>query len=324
MKNVLILSAGRRVELVQHFRRAAASLTSDIKIIAADASELAPALYAADKWVRLDRADSETYVERLRDVIIGHDVGVVVPTIDPELSVLARHRVDIERDTGARILVADERTISTCNDKVLTAGYLEAQGFGVPPLVTDPVALTDSDFPVFLKPRSGSSGVGATVVNTREELAHLLANTENPMVQQIARGQEYTVDCFSDFEGVPLSAVPRLRIALRGGEILQGRIERNADITDQVVPLLEKLRVPGPSTIQCFLDNGNVQFIEINPRFGGGAPMSIAAGADSCLKILKLMNGEGLEFSDAFEHGLTFLRFDQAICLDAAGEVVTR
>lgn len=278
----------------------------------------------ADDRVQISHIDNFDYIPSLLSAIERFDVKIVVPTIDPELKLLAHHKKEIEEETGAILLVADADTIAVCNDKTLTSEFFTQAGVEVPELIDDPLLLDDSSFPVFLKPKSGSSGIGATIVHTREQLAHLHRNTNAPMVQTLATGQEYTVDCFSDLEGRPLSVVPRVRITVRGGEILQGRVERNSKIESDARRILEKIRIPGPSTIQCFADGETVRFIEINPRFGGGAPMSIAAGADSCAKLLQLLNGENLEFDSEFTDGLTFLRFDQSICLDPRGEPVLK
>ena len=47
--NVLILSAGRRVELINCFKEARDNLRIKGKVIAADLSDTAPAIYHADK-----------------------------------------------------------------------------------------------------------------------------------------------------------------------------------------------------------------------------------------------------------------------------------
>jgi len=66
----------------------------------------------------------------------------------------------------------------------------------------------------------------------------------------------------------------------------------------------------GQNTIQCFLRDGKPLFIEINPRFGGAANLSIRAGADSPSYLLRLMRGETLESClGQFTNHLTMLRF---------------
>lgn len=313
MTNILILSAGRRVELVQAFQRTLQERLPGSKVVAADAQRLAPALYRADEAVILPRLTASTYLDELRKTIVAFDIQIVIPTIDPELPLLATHRQEIETRTGARVVIAEPWVTRICNDKILTQKHICANGLLAPFTYDFKTDVADKDFPVVVKPRAGSSSVGVHIAYSREELNYFTPRTKEPMVQHLVRGDEYTVDCFCDFNGNVVTVVPRLRIATRAGEILKGRIVKDRDIIMAVKSLLQCLPIPGHSTVQCFKTERGVEFIEVNPRFGGGAPMSIAAGADSCSNLLRLVQGERLSYHDDYEDGLTFLRYDQAV-----------
>jgi carbamoyl-phosphate synthase large subunit len=313
--NVLVLSAGRRVELVQAFQKAMQDHAPGSKVVAADAQGLAPALYHADEAVLLPRVNDPTYLESLCSAITEHRISLVVPTIDPELPVLAELRPEIEARTGTRVMIAEPWVTRICNDKMLTQDHVVRNGLLAPQLFERPDEMGVEDFPAILKPKAGSSSIGVHVVDNREQLDYLLPRTADPMIQELVIGDEHTVDCFCDFEGSIVSIVPRLRIATRGGEILKGRISKDPEIITAVKALLTSLPMPGHSTVQCFKTERGIEFIEVNPRFGGGAPMSIAAGADSCANLIRLLRGEALDYTEDYEDGLTFMRFDQAIMI---------
>jgi len=57
-----------------------------------------------------------------------------------------------------------------------------------------------------------------------------------------------------------------------------------------------------------------VKFIEINPRFGGGVPLSIEAGADFPKWILQETTGRALR-TRRLAYGLTMLRYDAEVWL---------
>ena len=78
----------------------------------------------------------------------------------------------------------------------------------------------------------------------------------------------------------------------------------------------------GHITIQCIKTEKGIKYIEINPRFGGGAPMSIQSGADSCENLYRLLKGENLEYNENYRDNIMFLRFDSSICLDENMEIV--
>lgn len=316
--NILITSAGRRVELVQCFQAAAHRLSLASRVIAADLSPESPALYFADDSRTVPPVLDYDYVPRLIEIANQARIALIVPTIDTELLALAQNKSRIERETSAKVLISDEAVVSVCRDKRRTQEFFESNGFGAPNMVSDAqIALGEVALPAFVKPAGGSSSVNAFPARTREELDFFVRYVPNPIVQEYVAGQEFSVDAFSDFEGNPISVVPRVRLATRSGEISRGRVVRDRQIQDQVLHLLDRLRPTGPVTIQCIRsEDGVVRFIEINPRFGGGAPMSIKAGADSCEKLYRLLRGEQLAFDDSWRHNVLCLRFDQTVVVE--------
>lgn len=315
MRNILLLSAGRRVELVQCFQKALAKKSPNSKVVAADAQSLAPALFFADEAVLLPKISEAGYKEALVKIIVEKEIDLVIPTIDPELPILAGIKSEVETDTDATIMIAEPWVINICNDKVLTHQHVTQNGLLAPVIYASESELSVENFPIILKPRAGSSSIGVNVVDSIEDLHFLIPRTKDPMIQEMIYGEEYTVDCFSDFSGEIISIVPRLRIATRGGEILKGRIVKDPDVISASKSLLKSLPMPGHSTIQCFKTKRGIEFIEVNPRFGGGAPMSIEAGANSCERLIDLLDGHSLTYDDKYADGLTFLRFDQSIVL---------
>ncbi len=316
--NVLILSAGRRVELISCFKRAKERLKIKGTIVAADASELAPALYFADINEVVPRiSDNDAYIRAIRDICGNFNISLVVPTIDTELLLLSERKAEIE-DTGAKVLVSEKEVMEVCRDKKNTQAFLEKNGFLVPHMLSDeelmePEKLT---YPLFIKPRDGSSSINAFQVHNEEELKLYLKLIDKPIVQKYIDGTEYTVDVFMDFESNIITTVPRIRIATRSGEIAKGVIRKDREIIEDVKKLMGILKPIGHITVQCKKTERGIEYIEINPRFGGGAPMSIMAGADSCENLYRLLAGEKLKYNEHYRENLTFLRFDQSIMLN--------
>lgn len=315
--NVLILSAGRRVELVNCFKKAAGELKISGSVFAADCSLTAPALYFADKFRQVPRIDSGEYIKALIDICNEDNISLVVPTIDTELLLLAENRKKMEEKTNARILVSDLSVVNICRNKLNTQSYMEEHGFKVPHLYTAQELRNDNiKYPLFVKPIDGSSSIDTYKVNNRQELDAILTLVKNPMVQDYMDGEEYTIDVFLDFDGKIITMVPRLRIAVRSGEILKGRIVKDAAIMEDVRRLMKELKPIGHITVQCRKTYRGIEYIEINPRFGGGAPMSIMAGADSCKNLYRLLRGEVLTYNEDYRDNVTFLRFDSSIMLN--------
>lgn len=315
--NVLILSAGRRVELVNCFKSAAKALGIEGNVLAVDCSRTAPALYFADRGIMLPRIKSGDYVEAIIDICKREHVTLIVPTIDTELLLLAEQKDRIEKQTGAKLLISDIEIIKICRNKLVTQKFMEENGFLMPRLLqTEELKAEDLPFPLFMKPIDGSSSIDAFKVNNRDELDTYIKLIKEPIVQEYIAGEEYTVDVFLDFDSNIISVVPRVRIATRSGEISKGRIVKDREIIADVTRLMEVLKPIGHITVQCKKTDKGVAYIEINPRFGGGAPMSIKAGADSCQNLYRLMRGEKLTYNEDYRENVTFLRFDSCIMLD--------
>lgn len=321
--NILILSAGRRVELTQCFQKAAKKLGVPSKVVAGDCSETAPALYFADNFCKLPRISEPDYIPSIIETCKREKIALIVPTIDTDLLLLSEHKQEIEEETGAKLLISDYNAVSICRDKIKTQRFLEEHGFGVPKMYSEEdLSGQDLLFPLFIKPKSGSSSVNAFKVHSQQELNIYRNLVTDAIVQEFMEGDEYTVDVFLDFAGNVITVVPRLRMATRSGEISKGKIVKDREIIEDVKRLMKVLQPTGHITVQLMKTASGIKYIEINPRFGGGAPMSIQSGADSCENLYRLMSGEQLAYNEDYQDKLLFLRFDSSICLNEQMEIV--
>lgn len=313
--NILILSVGRRVELVKCFKKAAKDLKINSKIIAADLLATAPAIYFADNYYLIPRIGSDNYIERIIDICNEENIQLIIPTIDTELMILANNKDYIENQTNARLLVSDLSVIEICRNKINSQNFFEEKGFGVPKLIKN-INSNNFEFPVFIKPIDGSSSINTFKVNNQKELEFFNSYIKTPIVQELVSGKEYTIDVFLDFDSNIITVVPRQRLAVRSGEISKGKIIKDRDIIDDVIKLMKVLKPIGHITVQCIKTAKEIIYIEINPRFGGGAPMSIKAGADSCKNLFKLLQGKKLSYNEDYKENVLFLRFDDAIMIN--------
>jgi len=321
--NILILSAGRRVELVQCFKKAAQKLNINSSIVTGDYSETAPANFFSDKAYKLPKISDSDYISSIVEICSKEKISLIVPTIDTELLLLAEQKQYIESSTNAKLAISDYEVIDICRDKIKTQYFMENNDFGVPKMISLDENFTNLQYPLFIKPKSGSSSINTFKVNNSDELLTYKSIINEPIIQQYIEGEEYTVDVFLDFDSNVISIVPRLRIATRSGEISKGRIEKDRQIIDNVKELVKALKPIGHITVQLMKTEDGIKYIEINPRFGGGAPMSIQAGADSCENYYRLLLGEKLEYHENYRENITFVRFDSSICLDDSLNVIT-
>ncbi len=313
--NVLLTSIGRRVALARAFRKELADYSPG-RVLGADVSTLSAGFHDSDGGFLVPRCTDPDYIPRLLDITRREKVSVIVPLIDTELAVLARHREDFLRE-GCHAIVSDLEQVLVTRDKARTAERFRQLGFEVPRVydaaeLTRPEALT---YPLFLKPSDGSSSIGASRVDSPAELRLRLDRTESPVVQSLERGEEFTIDVFADLGGKTRCVVPRKRLEVRAGEVSKGLTVKDRDIMGAAARLVDTLGgCRGCVTLQCFrTGDGRLVFFEANLRFGGGYPLAYEAGANFPGWILRMVSGEEIPSFDGWEDRLLMLRFDEAV-----------
>jgi carbamoyl-phosphate synthase large subunit len=319
---VLFTCIGRRVSLLQGFQRAARELHLPAVFCGTDTGRLSPALQLCDEALLVEPTSHPDYLGQLLSIVRTHGVHLLVPTVDLDLRLLAEHKGQFE-ELGCRVLVSDPDVIDLCQDKRRTFGFLTKHGFGTPRTMSIRTALAadrrgELGWPCFLKRWDGSASRDTAVVHDRGELRFFSRRIPNAICQEFIEGAEYTCDVYVDFARRVRCVVPRRRIEVRAGEVSKGQVVKHAEIMDQVRRVVELLRAgPGVITLQLFLTgDGRIKFTEVNPRFGGGAPLSIQAGADFPKWLLQELTGGRPDIAfDGFTDGLMMLRYDAEVWL---------
>lgn len=311
--NILILSAGRRVELVRSFRDALTSSCFDGKILCGDVQPRLSSACVENEWaVVTPHARAPNYEASLLQLCAEHDIGMVVPTIDTELLPLARMRA-AALAMGTHIIVADETLIAQCRDKRKTSSLFSSIDLPTPAIYP----LNAIPLPCFTKPAGGSSSIGAMQITAAEQLTpDLLADPDRMFMELVGIGaREVTIDLYYDREHNLKCCVPRERMETRAGEVSKG-VTRRDWIYDFLVARMHHIAgARGCLTLQLFADDAaqSVQAIEINPRFGGGFPLTYAAGSDYPAWLIAEYFGErSIAWYDQWEADLLMLRYDAA------------
>ncbi|MFD4422567.1 ATP-grasp domain-containing protein [Agromyces sp. NPDC058484] len=313
--NVLITSAGQRVSLVRAFKKEVSAFDDRNRVYTVDLNPaLAPACHVSDGFSAVPSVTDPGYPSDLLALCLAWRIGIVVPTIDTELAVLAKSRSRFE-EHGIHIVVSASDFIEKCRDKRIIADFFSEHDIDVPKTIDR----ANPDFPLFVKPFDGSRSEGARHVRDASELHdHDLENPKLMFMEYIdhAQYEEFTVDAYYGRDGRLKCAVPRKRIHVRAGEINKGVTRKN----EIVGHLRERLHlIPGAAgclTMQFFFHptTKRVVGIEVNPRFGGGYPLSYLAGANFPRWIVdEYVNGQDIPYFEAWEDGLLMLRYDDEV-----------
>jgi carbamoyl-phosphate synthase large subunit len=317
--SVLFTCIGRRVSLLNSFRRAARQLQINAHFLGTDTTELSSALQMCDKGFLVKPVTDADYIKQLLTIVKTNKVKLLVPTVDLDLKLLAQNKPKFAA-MGCCVLVSTPDVIDICQDKRKTHRFLLKNGFDTPLTVSVRSALAKNlNWPCFLKPWDGYASRGNAVVKNRKELVFFSQRIPNAICQEFINGTEHTCDVYVDFSKKVRCVVPRKRIEVRAGEVSKSQIVKHPRIMSEAARLVEILGAgPGVITLQLFLTDDNmVKFIEINPRFGGGVPLSIKAGANFPKWIFQelLDRKTNIRF-DGFKDSLIMLRYDGEVWLE--------
>lgn len=314
--NILFCSAGRRVELLKDFRK---SMDKGDRIIAADLSNLAPALYVADTYYLVPRIDDPAYLDRILDICRKEKINAVTTLIDPEIELLAKNRARFE-EIGVEVLAPYTETAELCFDKFKMYQYLTAHG--VPTTETwgdyasamEAVESGSLVFPVFVKPRTGSGSVGARKVQDAETLKALCDADPLLIVQRLMQG-DLDADVYIDtISHKAVSAFSKRKLETKIGGASKTISFKDENLFEFIRRITELLKFNGPVDMDFFYQDGTYYLSEVNPRFGGAYLHAYGAGVDF-IKLIK-NNLDGIENAPVFgnyEDDVVMMMYDSVV-----------
>ena len=315
MKNILITSAGKRVVLVKIFQETLKQLGSDAKVYTTDMKpDLAPAGIVSDQCFAVSRCTSDGYIPELIRICKENNIGVIVPTIDTELLVLSVNKRYFHNN-GVELAISDESFIRICRDKRLTELFFASHHIPVPYAADKYHPI----FPMFAKPYDGSLSANIHVIRGEEDLTKdIMEDPKLMFMEYIDRTeyQEFTVDMYYGRDNRVKGVVPRERIEIRAGEINKGITRKNYIVGFLKERMGELTGVCGCICLQLFYRDydDDIKAIEINPRFGGGYPLSYYAKANYAEYVIKeYLMDMNLDYSDSWLDNTLMLRYDSDI-----------
>lgn len=262
-----------------------------VEVFAGDMDGWASGLYLvpAERRRILEPGRAPDFVDRIAAICAEDSIDVLFSTVDVELPPLAARRDDLG---GAVLAAASAETLAVTLDKwklaqrcapllrVPTTLLLNEEGFAA-----------DWDFPVIVKPRSGAGSRGVHLVADRDALvAHGV--DESQIIQENLPGDEFSVDVLADAAGTVVAAVPRTRTRVDSGVSIAGQTVHSAELESTAAAVAGAIGLTGVANVQLRYDrNGVPALLEVNPRFPGALPLTIAAGVDMPSFVLDLALG---------------------------------
>ena len=319
MRNILITCAGRRVALLRAFEMELQKLGLDADVYAADmVPDLSSACAISKKFFKISSVIEDFYIDELLLIVKKNNIGILIPTIDTELEILAKNK-DYFMRLGCHVIISDLEFIKICNDKRNTQKLFKELEFETPIIYSKDKLV----YPYFVKPFDGSRTLETHIVLNESEMEkEYLSNPKNIFQEYInpVDFYEITVDAYYDKDSIIKCAIPRKRLEVRDGEVSKGITIRKIYYNQLLSGLSKITGAKGCINVQFFVKKDSEDRIlgsEINPRFGGGFPLSYAAGGNiPKWIIMEYLLNEKTEYFDKWQQNKLMLRYDEAIFID--------
>lgn len=315
--NYLMLSVGRRGELLKDFRN---SINENSKLIATDLSPYAPALYFADKQYLVPRIDAPEYIDTILEICKKEKIDAVTTFIDPEIEILASNREKFSA-LGVEVLAPYEETAKLCFNKYLMFKHLKEHG--IPTVMTwgtleefnAAKAAGEVNFPVFVKPRTGSGSVGARRIYSQEVLVEAMQEDPSLIIQELMDCEDLDADVYIDtISHEAVTAFSKRKIETRIGGASKTISFKDKKLFDFIVKIVKTLKFNGPVDMDFFYRDGKYYLSEINPRFGGAYLHAYGAGVDFIKLIENNLRGNANEECfGAYEEGVVMMMYDSVV-----------
>ncbi len=314
--NILITSVGRRVSLVKIFQKELKKIYPKGKVFGVDLNtELSAAAHIADGAYKVPHVKDPQYLNNLIDICVENNITLLIPTIDTELVLLAENE-KILLEHGIKSVISSAEFIRKCRDKRKIHDLFSSLEINI----AKEYPKDNYVVPLFIKPSDGSGSIGTFIISKQSDLLDEYFKNEKIMFLEYLNQdyyEEYTCDLYYTKDSKLKCVVPRKRIEVRDGEVSKSKTEKNIlqEFIKEKMNFIDGAR--GCLTVQFFKhkDNNRIVGIEINPRFGGGYPLSYLAGANYAKWIIEeyLLNKEIKENFDCWENNLLMLRYDDEI-----------
>ena len=313
--NILILSAGTRNKIVQYFKK---ELNGTGKVIATDCSNLAPAIYEADKYYITKRITEEGYLEDILDICKNENIDTLFTLIDPEISLISKN-IEKFKEIGVNPIVSDYDKVEMCFDKYKMYNFLKENNFKTAKSYTDKELFYNDleenkiTFPVFVKPVKGSASLNINKVNSKEELDVIWKQADDLMIQEFMNGQEYGADVYIDMiSKEPVLIFVKKKIKMRAGETDKSESFKDDKLFELIKDFVKKAGFKGIIDIDIFEVNGEYYISEVNPRFGGGYPHAYESGVNAPKMIINNINGiENKEQIGNYDEGIYMMKYNE-------------
>jgi carbamoyl-phosphate synthase large subunit len=320
MINVMITGVGGPAGMatIQSLRVAPEKLG----IIGVDMNPLAPGLRICDYSATVPACSSADFAKTLIGLCKTHDIRVMIPTVDEEVSVLSTEKQTFANE-GISVPIPNFEAVKIARDKYASSLF-ENVGVRAPKtvLITSESdvsrALQEVGLPCVIKRRFGRGGRGFALIDSMEDATYWInkSKAHQVILQEKIDGHLLLVQGISK-EGRMLTSIVHKRLETKSegsGTAISAVTIEDKNAIDNLAILLRKLRWTGAIGVEFLQTKNNQLFmIDVNPRICGQSHLSTQAGINLAYGLVELATKEHISLPQRYELGKAFVRVWQDV-----------
>ena len=251
--------------------------------------------YCGDKLMYPTVSNKNGFLLSLENIVKKGGYDVLFPVREDVLHIVSYHR---DRFTKyVKIPLVEHERLNIAFDKAETLKIAIQNDIPHPKTyfvegVTEVKKLMDEiGYPAVIKPRASAGSKGLSYVVSPKELVNtymkISKKYKNPLIQECIpmKGEIYGVEVLFNKDSKPRATFVHRRIRqypLTGGPSTLRESVYNPEVEKLGIKLLKALDWYGVGMVEFKIDprDNKPKLMEINPRFWGSLPLSIAAGVD--------------------------------------------
>lgn len=237
------------------------------------------------------------FLDQFNTLLQEQQIDFIYPAIDEVLEVLSANREQL----CAELIASPHDAVHVCRSKKRTYKRLHGLSF-TPQTYDDPEEITQ--FPVIIKPEEGYGAKGFCILQTREELRQqLAASSTSNVICEYLRGEEYTIDCFTNRHGDLQYVSCRSRKRIRNGISVNSVLEPHDSRIDEIARRIsDRITMRGVWFFQLKKnDRDEYKLLEVATRVAGTMCIERAAGVNLPLLSIFDMMGYDVNIARQFD-----------------------
>ncbi len=226
--------------------------------------------------------DDDQFINKINKIVEEYKIDLIIPAHD---SVVLKLSQNIDK-IKAIIVTSSPFACDICRSKAKTYNLFE--GILELPKIYEKDKVVKENFPLFLKPDVGQGAKGTKKIENFDDLQQY-DGSKNMLLLEYLPGDEYTIDCFTDYKGNLLYCSGRKRNRISNGISVSTIEIKDDNFLALAKKINDKLQMNGAWFFQLKRrENGQLVLMEIATRVAGTMEYQRSFGVN--LPLLSLYN----------------------------------